>query len=114
KTAGSPHISVYPLNSGDRRIGALAIQSDEISDTAAQLTLSLISVALERAVATEKAVEASAISRNEQLRRAMVDAFAHNLKTPLTSIKACTSALLRRSNAVTEETRELLTVVEDR
>lgn len=110
---GSPRISVYPLYSGDRRMGGLAIQSDDISASAAQLTMSLISVALERAIATEKAVEASAISRNEQLRRAMVDAFAHNLKTPLTSIKACTSALLRRSSAVTEETRELLTVVDE-
>jgi two-component system sensor histidine kinase KdpD len=110
---GSPRISVYPLHSGDRRIGALAIQSNDISATAVQLTISLISVALERAAATEKAVEASAISRNEELRRAMVDAFAHNLKTPLTSIKACTSALLRRSSAVTEETRELLTVVDE-
>jgi two-component system sensor histidine kinase KdpD len=110
---GSLRLSVYPLNSGDHRIGALAIQSDDISETAAQLTISLISVAMERAVATEKAVEANAISRNEELRRAMVDAFAHNLKTPLTSIKACTSALLRRSIVVTEETRELLTVVDE-
>ena len=112
-TPPGPRICVYPLTSGDHRIGALAIQSDDISEMAAQLTLSLISVALERAIATEKAVEASAISRNEELRRAMVDAFAHNLKTPLTSIKACTSALLRRSNAVTPDTRELLTVVDE-
>lgn len=110
---GSPRISVYPLYSGERRVGSLAIQSDDLSETAAQLTISLISVALERAVATERAVEASAISRNEELRRALVDAFAHNLKTPLTSIKACTSALLRRSSAVSEETRELLTVVDE-
>jgi two-component system sensor histidine kinase KdpD len=116
-TGGSPRISVYPLTSGDHRIGALAIQSDDLSETAAQLTISLISVALERAAATEKAVEASAISRNQELRRAMVDAFAHNLKTPLTSIKACASALLRRANGanggLNEETRELLTVVDE-
>jgi two-component system sensor histidine kinase KdpD len=116
-TGGSPRISVYPLTSGDHRIGALAIQSDELSETATQLTISLVSVALERAAATEKAVEASAISRNQELRRAMVDAFAHNLKTPLTSIKACASALLRRASGlnsgVNEETRELLTVVDE-
>ncbi len=116
-TGGSPRIFVYSLNSGDHRIGALAIQSDELSETAAQLTISLISVALERAAATEKAVEASAISRNQELRRALVDAFAHNLKTPLTSIKACATALLRRASSVNgglnEETRELLTVVDE-
>jgi two-component system sensor histidine kinase KdpD len=116
-TGGSPRVSVYPLSSGDHRIGALAIQSEDLSDTAAQLTISLISVALERAAATEKAVEASAVSRNQELRRTIVDAFAHNLKTPLTSIKACASALLRRANsptgALNEETRELLTVVDE-
>ena len=116
-TGGSPRISIYPLTSGDHRIGALAIQSDDLSDNAAQLTISLISVALERAAATERAVEASAISRNQELRRAMVDAFAHNLKTPLTSIKASASALLGRSSTlntgVNEETRELLTVVDE-
>jgi two-component system sensor histidine kinase KdpD len=112
-TGGHPAISIYPLNSGDRRIGSLAIQSDDLSETASQLTINLISVALERASATEKAVEASAISRNQELRRALVDAFAHNLKTPLTSIKACASALLRRSSGVNEETRELLTVVDE-
>ena len=110
---GSPPIDVYPIYSGERHIGALAIQSDDLSETATQLTISLISVALERAMAAERAVEASAISRNEELRRAMVDAFAHNLKTPLTSIKACTSALLRRSSASQEEARELLTVVDE-
>ena len=104
---------VYPLISGDHRIGALAIQSEDLSETAAHLTISLISVAMERAAATERAVEANAISRNQELRRAMVDAFAHNLKTPLTSIKASASALLRRSSAMNEETRELLTVVDE-
>ncbi len=110
---GSPRISVYPLNSGDYRIGAVAIQSDDLSDTATHLTINLISVALERAAAREKAVEANAISRNEELRRAMVDALAHNLKTPLTSIKASTSALLRHSGDLNTETRELLTVVDE-
>lgn len=116
-TGGAPRTSIYPLNSGDHRIGALAIQSDDLSETAAHLTISLISVALERAAATEKAVEASVLSRNQELRRAMVDAFAHNLKTPLTSIKACATALLRRAgvvnSGVNEETRELLTVVDE-
>jgi two-component system sensor histidine kinase KdpD len=112
-TSASPRIAIYPLISGDTRIGALAIQSAELSETAAHLTINLIAAALQRAAATERAVEASAINRNQELRSALVDAFAHNLKTPLTSIKACASALLRRSDSVTDETRELLTVVDE-
>jgi len=106
-------MQIHGLVSGDERIGALAIQSDDLSETALQLIINLISAALQRAAATEAAVEANAISRNQELRRALVDAFAHNLKTPLTSIKASASALLRRSNAVNAETRELLTVVDE-
>lgn len=109
----SERVTVSPLNSGEQQIGALAIQAGQLSENAIFLTVNLVSVALGRASATEKAVEAGAISRNEELRRAMVDAFAHNLKTPLTSIKASTSALLRRSGAVSEDTRELLTVVDE-
>jgi two-component system sensor histidine kinase KdpD len=109
---GNPRVSIYPLNSGDHRIGALAIESDGLSGSALDLTNNLIAVALERALASERAIEATTVSRNEELRRTLVDAFSHNLKTPLTSIKASTSALLRRAN-VNEETRELLTVVDE-
>ncbi|HEY3836412.1 MAG TPA: ATP-binding protein [Bryobacteraceae bacterium] len=116
-SGGKPRVVIYPLTSGDHRIGALAIQSEDLSETAAHLTINLISVALERAAATEKAVQSSTISRNQELRRTIVDAFAHNLKTPLTSIKASASALLRRANVpgggLNEETRELLTVVDE-
>ena len=111
-SGGDPPTSVYPLTSSNYRIGALAIQSKDLSPSAFHLTSNLVAVALERAVASERAIEATTISRNEELRRTMVDAFSHNLKTPLTSIKASTSALLRRPN-VNEEARELITVIDE-
>jgi len=45
--------------------------------------------------AFERASEAEAARRNEQLKAALLDALTHNLRTPLTSIKAAVTALIR-------------------
>lgn len=44
--------------------------------------------------AFERASEAEAARRNEQLKAALLDALTHNLRTPLTSIKAAVTALM--------------------
>jgi K+-sensing histidine kinase KdpD len=44
--------------------------------------------------AFERASEAEAARRNEQLKAALLDALTHNLRTPLTGIKAAVTALL--------------------
>ena len=45
--------------------------------------------------AFERASEAEAARRNEALKAALLDALTHNLRTPLTAIKAAVTALLR-------------------
>src|SRR3954462_14266550 len=45
--------------------------------------------------AFERASEAEAARRNEQLKAALLDALTHNLRTPLTAIKAAVTALTR-------------------
>jgi K+-sensing histidine kinase KdpD len=45
--------------------------------------------------AFERASEAEAAKRSEQLKAALLDALTHNLRTPLTSIKAAVTALIR-------------------
>ena len=44
--------------------------------------------------AFERASEAEAARRNEQLKAALLDALTHNLRTPLTAIKAAVTALI--------------------
>jgi two-component system sensor histidine kinase KdpD len=44
--------------------------------------------------AFDRASEAEALRRNEQLKAALLDALTHNLRTPLTSIKASVTALM--------------------
>jgi len=69
--------------------------------------------------AFERASEAEAARRNEQLKAALLDALTHNLRTPLTAIKAAVTALIRpgvwTGAAVlsTEGRGELLQVIDE-
>ena len=69
--------------------------------------------------AFERASEAEAARRNEQLKAALLDALTHNLRTPLTSIKAAVTALIRSgawspASALSSEGRsELLQVIDE-
>ena len=69
--------------------------------------------------AFDRASEAEALRRNEQLKAALLDALTHNLRTPLTSIKASVTAMIGGGNAgadvvLSEEGRgELLQVIDE-
>ena len=70
--------------------------------------------------AFERASEAEAARRNEQLKAALLDALTHNLRTPLTGIKAAVTALLGApmpdagmAGLSKEGRRELLHVIDE-
>lgn len=69
--------------------------------------------------AFERASEAEAARRNEQLKAALLDALTHNLRTPLTSIKAAVTALIGagtwtpRSELSSDGRLELLQVINE-
>jgi two-component system sensor histidine kinase KdpD len=68
--------------------------------------------------AFDRASEAEAARRNEQLKSALLDALTHNLRTPLTAIKAAVTALIGAelwnpdSELSSEGQRELLEVID--
>ncbi|HXI27291.1 MAG TPA: ATP-binding protein [Vicinamibacterales bacterium] len=69
--------------------------------------------------AFERASEAEAARRNEELKAALLDALTHNLRTPLTSIKAAVTALIgvnawhTASELSREGQRDLLQVIDE-
>jgi K+-sensing histidine kinase KdpD len=64
--------------------------------------------------AFERAADAEALRRSDQLKSALLDAVTHELRTPLTSIKASTSALLEAASELdTAARRELLEIVDE-
>jgi two-component system sensor histidine kinase KdpD len=66
--------------------------------------------------AFDRASEAEALRRNEQLKAALLDALTHNLRTPLTSIKASVTALMAAETDgmfSVEGRQELLQVIDE-
>lgn len=66
-------------------------------------------------LASDRASEAEAARRNEQLKAALLEALTHNLRTPLTAIKAAVTALIgvQASDLPVEGQRELLEVIDE-
>src|SRR5207237_1093210 len=104
------NLSIFPLSLGGDPIGSLAIAGASISDTALQAIGNLASIVMERARAQEAAARMEAARQNEAMKSMMLDALAHEFKTPLTSIKAAASSILdERLEAQTE----LVTIIEE-
>jgi two-component system sensor histidine kinase KdpD len=98
---------------GAEPIGSLAIQGMRIADSVLQGMANLVAIGLERARAQDLAHEIEATRRSEQLRTTLIDAMAHEFKTPLTSITATTTLLLDSPDQSLESRMELLRIAEE-
>jgi two-component system, OmpR family, sensor histidine kinase KdpD len=106
-------VIVNPIHLGGQPIASLAISGRFISDSALQAISNLIAIGLEKVRGQEAASQAEAARRSEELKSTLLDAIAHEFKTPLTSIKAAASALLLNAENSTEQQRELATIVNE-
>jgi two-component system, OmpR family, sensor histidine kinase KdpD len=79
---------------GSTPIASLALEGARMDDSVLQSIANLVAIGLERAKSHELEHEVEAARRSERLRTTLLDAMAHEFKTPLTSIRAATSALL--------------------
>src|ERR1700676_2081270 len=87
-------ILITPIRLGGEPIGSLALTHSFLSDAALQSVLSLVAVGLEKARAQVEVNRAQVARQSEELKSTLLDAIAHEFKTPLTSIKAVTTDLL--------------------
>ena len=81
------------LRLGFQPAGGLALCGADISEPAATALASLAAIALERSRSLESQYQAEAARRAEQSRTAVLDALAHQFKTPLTIIRTANSGL---------------------
>ena len=65
-----------------------------LSDTVLQSMANLVAIGLERSRAVEATARAEAARESSELRATVLDALAHEFKTPLTAMKAASSDLL--------------------
>jgi two-component system, OmpR family, sensor histidine kinase KdpD len=99
------------LRLGTRPVGGLALIGTEMSKLAATALASLSAIALERARALQRESRAQAARQAEQLRTAVLDALAHEFKTPLTVARTASSGLLA-VGGLSELQTELITVID--
>jgi two-component system sensor histidine kinase KdpD len=103
-----------PIRLGGEPIGSLAMTRVSVSDAAMQSLLNLVAVGLEKVRAQEAVNRAEVTRRSEELKSTLLDAIAHEFKTPLTLIKTATTDLLYEpANRSPEQQRELITIADE-
>ena len=114
-TFQDPHQNriVTAVRLGSEPIASLALQGAPMPDSVLQGIATLIAIGLERARAQDLAHQVEAARQSERLRTTLIDAMAHEFKTPLTSIKAATTSLLADPNQSLESRTELLKIADE-
>jgi two-component system sensor histidine kinase KdpD len=102
---------VIAIRLGGAPIGSLAIPTAASSDTVVRSITNLAAIGLERARGLEAAARAEAAQESGQLRATILDALAHEFKTPLTSMKVAASDL--RANLRDDRSRELAAIIDE-
>jgi two-component system, OmpR family, sensor histidine kinase KdpD len=103
-------MATSPVRLGVRPMGSLGLLGTLPSPQTIRAIVYLMSLTIEKARALEEASHAEAARQGEVLKSALLDSLAHDIKTPLTSIKAAVTSLLAQP---VEGDRELLTIINE-
>jgi two-component system sensor histidine kinase KdpD len=107
------HVLLAAIPLGGQPVGGLALKGLVLSDGVLQALLNLVAIALERVRTAETASRAEAARQSEEFKSTLLDAIAHEFKTPLTSIKAASTSILSDPIAVSPHFRELATIIDE-
>lgn len=104
---------VIPLSLGMRSPGVLVVTDSGYSPQVYEAIGSLVAIALERAAALERSSRLEASRQGERLRSALLDSVTHDLRTPLTAIRAAATTLVSQSDLPDSERAELAAIVDE-
>lgn len=104
---------ISPVRLGGRTAGSLGISGVALSESGAQSVTNLAAIGLERARVQQAAARAEASRQSDELKSTLLDAIAHEFKTPLTTIKASTTALLADRPPTPESQRGYIELVDE-
>jgi two-component system sensor histidine kinase KdpD len=108
---GATGITVLPVSLGGKPIGSLGVLGASLSDGALHAMANLVAIALESARSRELGGRAELARQSQEFKSTLLDTLAHELKTPLTSIKAAITFVLAEKTLLTAAHQELLTIV---
>jgi len=103
-------VVLAPVRLGGRPLGSMALVSPLPSEQMVRAMVNLMAITIEKARALEDASHAEAARQSEALKSALLDSLAHDIKTPLTSIKAAVTNLLASDSGAEHE---LLTIINE-
>ena len=98
------------LLAGSTAVGALVVRG-VLSPLLIDALAALAAIAIDRHQWIEKEARAENASKGEQLRAAVMDALAHELKTPLTAVQTASSGLIALGG-LTNSQRDLVTLID--
>ncbi len=104
--------SAVPVRLGSKVIGSLALAVSNMPGEMRDSAASLLAINYERTRALEQANRAEAARRSEEFRASLIDALAHDLKTPLTAIRTCITRLIQIPPRTEEVRQELLSIID--
>ncbi|HVT98436.1 MAG TPA: DUF4118 domain-containing protein, partial [Acidobacteriaceae bacterium] len=104
---------VIPLALGMRSLGVMAVMGGDYSPQIYEAIGSLVAIAVERAVAVERSSRLEASRQSERLRSALIDSVTHDLRTPLTAIRAAATTMVSQLDLAEAERAELAAVVDE-
>ena len=107
------HRTITAVRLGSEPIASLALQGSRMQDSVVQGIANLVAIGLERARAQDLAHEIEAARHSERLRTTLIDAMAHEFKTPLTSIIAATTSLLSTPEQPSDTRTELIQIADE-
>jgi len=107
---GTSKVKIVLLDLGMHVKGTLGVCGNLPEITLLQAIGNMVAVSLERAHATEEAHLAEAVRKSEELKSVLLDSLAHELKMPLTSIKAGVTCLLSQDH---DSNREILGMINE-
>jgi two-component system, OmpR family, sensor histidine kinase KdpD len=105
-------MTVVAIQLGGHSIGSVAIMDSGSSDTVLHSIANLAAIGLERARGAAVTARAEAARHSSEVRATVLDALAHEFKTPLTSMKAAASDLVSSGTAGARD-RELATILDE-
>jgi two-component system sensor histidine kinase KdpD len=102
---------VMAIQLGGAPIGSLAIPDAGLTDTVVQSIANLAAIGLERGRSQDAAASAEASRHSSELRATVLDALAHEFKTPLTSMTVAAADL--RSSVPGARNQELAAIIDE-
>ena len=101
---------VVPILHGSEAVASLGLRGPKMPESLLNGIANLVAIGLERARTQDLAQQVEAARQSEQLRTTLIDAMAHEFKTPLTLIRAATTSLLANPDRPSELLNEQLKI----